>query len=167
MPPVQLYVYDMTRGMARVLSPQLIGMQLDGIWHTGVVVYGKEYFFGGGGSISGNMAGVNSVGNVNLSGVKYCVPGTTILGQPGQVLELGVTEVPESLLTEYLDELADSTFRMDSYSLFEHNCNHFSNELSEFLTGNKIPDHIVNLPQQVLNTPMGAMIRSMMGGQMM
>ena len=25
------------------------GKQIDGVWHTGVVVYGREYFFGGGG----------------------------------------------------------------------------------------------------------------------
>lgn len=25
----------------------LLGKQLDGVWHTGVVVYGKEWFFGG------------------------------------------------------------------------------------------------------------------------
>lgn len=26
----------------------MIGQQVDGIWHTGIVVYGKEYYFGGG-----------------------------------------------------------------------------------------------------------------------
>lgn len=27
----------------------LSGRQIDGVWHTGVVAYGREYFFGGGG----------------------------------------------------------------------------------------------------------------------
>jgi hypothetical protein len=26
----------------------MIGKQIDGIWHTGIVVYGKEFYFGGG-----------------------------------------------------------------------------------------------------------------------
>lgn len=43
-----LRVYDLSQGMAKVLSPSLIGKQIDGIWHTGIVVYGKEYFYSGG-----------------------------------------------------------------------------------------------------------------------
>jgi hypothetical protein len=26
----------------------LLGKQIDGIWHTGIIVYGKEFYFGGG-----------------------------------------------------------------------------------------------------------------------
>lgn len=78
--------------------------------------------------------------------------GSTILGQPQSVLDLGNTEIPESLCMEYLSELASSTFRTGTYSLFEHNCNHFSHEFSQFLTGNGIPDDVLNLPQAVLNT---------------
>jgi hypothetical protein len=63
--PVQLYVYDLSNGMARQMSRQLTGRQIDGIWyvfatsifilvcsshsrHTSVVVYGKEIFYGQG-----------------------------------------------------------------------------------------------------------------------
>ena len=35
-------------GMARQLSMGFLGRQIEGIWHTGIVVYGREYFFGGG-----------------------------------------------------------------------------------------------------------------------
>lgn len=45
--PVQLYVYDMTNGVAAVMSQMLLGQQIEGIWHTAVVVYGREFFFGG------------------------------------------------------------------------------------------------------------------------
>lgn len=37
-------------------------------------MYGKEFFFGGGGAISGAMPGVTTVGDINTSGVKYCTP---------------------------------------------------------------------------------------------
>ena len=44
------------------------------------------------------------------------------------------------------------------YDLFLHNCNTFSNEVAQFLTGKKIPSHITDLPQEVMSTPFGAMI---------
>ena len=31
--PVELYVYDLSNGMARQLSAQLTGRQIDGIWY--------------------------------------------------------------------------------------------------------------------------------------
>ena len=31
---VQLYVYDLSRGMATVMAPQLIGRPLEGIWYA-------------------------------------------------------------------------------------------------------------------------------------
>lgn len=65
MEPVKLYVYDLSNGMAKSLSRQLTGRQIDGIWysmessrtfcgplhddrHTSIVVYGKEVFYGQG-----------------------------------------------------------------------------------------------------------------------
>ena len=38
---VVLNIYDLTNGMARSLGRQLIGLDLEGVWHTGVVVFGK------------------------------------------------------------------------------------------------------------------------------
>ena len=46
--PVKLHVYDLSQGMARTMSMSLVGMQVDYIPHTGITVYGREYFFGGG-----------------------------------------------------------------------------------------------------------------------
>ncbi|KAJ9585616.1 hypothetical protein L9F63_002586, partial [Diploptera punctata] len=46
---VELYVYDLTKGAARVMSQMFLGRQIDGIWHTAIVVYGREYFFGAAG----------------------------------------------------------------------------------------------------------------------
>ena len=42
--------------------------------------------------------------------------------------------------------------RGDNYHLFEHNCNSFSSEVAMFLTGNRIPQHIQDLPSEVLST---------------
>jgi hypothetical protein len=35
-------------GMARTMSMMIIGQQVDAVYHTSIVVYGREYYFGGG-----------------------------------------------------------------------------------------------------------------------
>ncbi|KAK2833712.1 hypothetical protein Q5P01_017601 [Channa striata] len=137
---VQLYIYDLSRGMARSLSPIMLGKQLDGIWHTAIVAYGDEFFFGG-------------------EGISSCSPGGTMLGPPDTVVELGETEVSEEIFMDYLSSLGESTYRRDRYRLFEHNCNTFTNEVAQFLTGRPIPSYITDLPSEVLSTPFGQILR--------
>ncbi|KAM9336187.1 desumoylating isopeptidase 1b [Symphorus nematophorus] len=141
--PVKLYIYDLSKGMARQLSPLMLGKQLDGIWHTAIVVYGKEFFFVG-------------------EGINSCPPGGTSMGQPDSIVDLGSTEVPEAIFMEYLATLGDSTYGRDKYNLFEHNCNTFSNEVAQFLTGKKIPSYITDLPSEVLSTPFGQALRPLL-----
>ncbi|XP_008313040.1 desumoylating isopeptidase 1 [Cynoglossus semilaevis] len=138
--PVKLYVYDLSRGMARQLSPLMLGKVLEGIWHTAIVIHGREYFFGG-------------------QGINSCPPGGTPLGEPDSIVDLGRTEVPAELFTDYLASLAESTYSGDKYNLFEHNCNSFSSELAQFLTGRKIPSYITDLPSDILSTPFGQALR--------
>ena len=45
---VQLHLYDLSQGMARVMSAQLLGKHIEGVWHTGIVAFGEEWYFGGG-----------------------------------------------------------------------------------------------------------------------
>ncbi|KAI2666511.1 desumoylating isopeptidase 1-like protein [Labeo rohita] len=137
---VQLFIYDLSRGMARQLSPIMLGKQLDGIWHTSIVVYGEEFFYGG-------------------AGISSCTPGGTMLGPPDTVVELGNTEVTEEIFMDYLSSLGETTYSGDKYRLFEHNCNTFTNEVAQFLTGNKIPSYITDLPSEVLSTPFGQVLR--------
>ncbi|XP_051274064.1 desumoylating isopeptidase 1b [Dicentrarchus labrax] len=141
--PVKLYIYDLSRGMARQLSPLMLGKQLDGIWHTAIVVHGKEFFFVG-------------------EGVNSCSPSGTPLGEPDSIVDLGSTEVPAEIFMEYLTSLAESTYGRDKYNLFEHNCNSFSNEVAQFLTGKKIPSYITDLPSEVLATPFGQALRPLL-----
>jgi hypothetical protein len=105
--------------------------------HTGVGVYGKEYFFGGG------------IQSVPLGRSPY--------GVPVQVIDLGYTEVPKDYFEEYLDEIRPR-FTHETYNIVHHNCNNFSDEVSQFLVGSGIPQHILHLPAEVLNSPMGAML---------
>ncbi|XP_029540852.1 desumoylating isopeptidase 1-like [Oncorhynchus nerka] len=141
--PVKLYVYDLSNGMARQLSPLMLGKQLDGIWHTAIVVHGEEFFYGG-------------------EGIANCPPGGTSLGEPNSIIDLGITEVTEEIFMEYLSSLGESTYRGNQYHLFEWNCNTFSNEVAQFLTGSKIPAHITDLPAEVLSTPFGQALRPLL-----
>ena len=45
---VKVYLYDISNGMAKSLSPMFLGKTIEGVWHTGLVVYGNEYYYGGG-----------------------------------------------------------------------------------------------------------------------
>ncbi|XP_050419906.1 uncharacterized protein LOC126832910 isoform X2 [Adelges cooleyi] len=133
---VQLYVYDLTGGMARMLGPSLLQRDLEGIWHSAIVVFGKEYFYGS-------------------SGISICQPGTTALGSPLRIHNLGRTCLPEDVYQEYLRGLEQDRFKPTNYNLLKHNCNNFTNEISQFLCGNPIPEYIINLPNEILNTPFG------------
>ena len=45
---VTLLLYDISNGMARQFSPMMVGKLVEAIYHSSIVVYGTEYFFGGG-----------------------------------------------------------------------------------------------------------------------
>jgi len=82
---IQLYVYDLSRGLARNLSAGLLGIQIDAIYHTSIVMEGVEYTYDG--------------------GIKTVRPGETHLGQPLQILNLGKTDLPMDVIMEYLESL--------------------------------------------------------------
>ncbi|CAN0445371.1 unnamed protein product, partial [Hapterophycus canaliculatus] len=53
-------------------------------------------------------------------------------------------------------------FTAQTYDLMKHNCNTYTNEASLFLLGKGIPEYIVGLPEEVLNSPMGGMLRPLL-----
>eukprot|EP00027_Filamoeba_sp_ATCC50430_P008729 CAMPEP_0168548118 /NCGR_PEP_ID=MMETSP0413-20121227/4393_1 /TAXON_ID=136452 /ORGANISM="Filamoeba nolandi, Strain NC-AS-23-1" /LENGTH=508 /DNA_ID=CAMNT_0008578405 /DNA_START=129 /DNA_END=1655 /DNA_ORIENTATION=- len=125
-------------GMARQFSAALLGKVLEGIWHTGVIVHGKEFYWGG--------------------MLQEDIPGQTPYGTPTKVVDLGETHVPYEIVKEYITSVSDR-YTISTYSLLSNNCNNFSNELCQFLTGNNIPSDILNLPEEALNSPMGQMFK--------
>ncbi|PFH46122.1 hypothetical protein AMATHDRAFT_156197 [Amanita thiersii Skay4041] len=132
---VQLYVYDLSNGLARQLSRQLTGRQIDGIWHTSVVAFGKEHFYG--------------------HGINVTAPGRSHHGAPLHVMDMGETSIDEETFTDYINDLG-THFTADNVHF---NCNSFTNDVVGFLTGNSIPDFIKDLPTDFLSTPFGASLR--------
>ncbi|ORX55181.1 DUF862-domain-containing protein [Hesseltinella vesiculosa] len=140
---VKLYVYDLSRGMAKSMSMGLTGKQIDGIWHTSVVVYGQEFFYG--------------------QGISVEQPGQTIHGQPLDVIDIGTTFLPLEVFVEYIDNQR-SLYTAEKYHLLDFNCNTFSNDVCQFLTGESIPNHITELPAEFMNTPLGQSLMPMIEG---
>lgn len=135
---VELHIYDLTNGMAKAFGKQMVGIDIEGVWHTGVVVFGREYYFGG--------------------GICDDLPNQTPYAKPVKVMDLGTTEIPQELFEEYLKDLRPK-YTPESYDLFEKNCNNFSDEICQFLTGTGIPKDILDLPKKLLATPMGQMLK--------
>ncbi|MCJ1415598.1 hypothetical protein MMC32_001930 [Xylographa parallela] len=135
---VQLYVYDLSKGVARQMSRNFLGTHIDAVYHTSLCFGGIEYFFG--------------------AGVQTCYPGSSHHGRPMEVISMGRTQLDMEVILEYLESLK-TIYTAESYDLFLHNCNNFSNDFAIFLVGKGIPDHITSLPQTVLNTPFGQMLK--------
>ena len=138
------------------MSMGLLGFQLDAIYHTSILLNGLEYVYDG--------------------GIVAIRPGSSHLGRPLQQIPLGKTELPVDVIEEYLDSLRGiytvevsvpgiamrgpmfDTNRHKAYDLWRHNCNNFSNDFATFLVGKGIPGHIINMPQAVLDSPLGNML---------
>ena len=140
---VIVYQYDLTNGMAKAMSRGLIGKQVDGVWHTGVCVFGKEYYYGGG----------------------ICVgkPKKTPYGYPVKELDFGYTTKTEADLKAYIKSI-NNQFTMNTYNVLNHNCNHFTDAALYFLVGKHLPDSILKQHEELLNTPMGQMVRPLLEG---
>lgn len=144
MSKVRLYVYDLSMGMARQLSPGLLGREIPGIYHTGIAVFNREFFFGGG------------IQETNE-------PNPMWTNQPAmqhQIIDLGETNKTPAEFRTFLGTISHR-FTQATYDLLNHNCNNFTDECSKFLLDHGIPGHITGLPQEVLSTPIGAMLRPM------
>lgn len=117
----------------------LTGRQIDGIWHTSIVAYDREYFFG--------------------QGISITYPGASHHGAPIETFDLGTTSIDrETFEGALLPDLRDR-FRPQDYNLLSWNCNNFTQEVAQILTGADIPAHIRSLPQDFLSTPFGQMLR--------
>ncbi|RDA90059.1 hypothetical protein CP533_2377 [Ophiocordyceps camponoti-saundersi (nom. inval.)] len=153
---VHLLVYDLSGGLARQMSTALLGFQLDAVYHTSIELDGREFVYDG--------------------GIITIIPGTSHLGRPLRKLLLGTTRLPMHVIYEYLDSIrpiftfeacscllsrrSANILATQSYDLFHHNCNNFTDTFSNFLVGNGIPSDIINMPQAVLSSPMGRQLFS-------
>ena len=153
---VQLAIYDLSQGMARSLSAQFLGPNhaIDVIPHTGILVFGKEYYFGGN--------GIESSDPHHFRSTRGLVP----MG----VMNLGTTRVSQSQFEAWCRTQSHSSagpglYSNTSYDLFHRNCNNFSQHaVTEGLSlaDASVPAWVMDVPRRVLASPMGQLIRPLM-----
>lgn len=105
-----------------------------GVYHTGVVVYGTEYCYGG--------------HPLSYSGIFAMVPQDTETLGPNYshraTIEMGYTDFTEADVALILEDMGPQ-YRGDQYHLLHRNCNHFSNEFVQVLCGASLPKWINRL----------------------
>jgi len=145
---VQLAVYDLARGMARTfLGAQ--GGGIDVVPHTGLVVYGREWFFGDGIQSEDPEQFRRSTGMV-----------------PYQLLSLGRTTVPLWQFEQWCARMVrNGTYSPTAYDLLNRNCNNFSRDAATQGLGmpaERFPAWILDVPRRFLSSPVGQMVRPLL-----
>lgn len=126
----------------------LLGIQLEGVWHTGILCHGIEWFYGGG------------IQHANPAEVERNFGMT-----PKKVLDLGETSKSVEEIRAWC-ESKNALFHESTYDFLKWNCNHFTNELAKFLKGLDdaslgIPEDILHQHEVIARTPRGGTILKM------
>jgi len=126
---VTLHLYDLSHGMGDSLTT-LLGEELRHIWHTGLVVYGREYFW--------------------ASDTVHDVPGETSFGKPTKVINLGFTLWRQDELHDYIVAELQPIFKREFYDHITNNCNHFSDRLCMYLLGTRLPNEVLQQTEHLM-----------------
>ena len=151
--PVVLRVYDISRGMAKSMSMAMLGKQIDGIWHSGLKVFGRGYSFGGG-MVEGATSGIS---------IAQPHEWEQLYGPCAEEINLGTTAISRERFDDFVKELGQTSFTQASFDVANRNCNHFAHEAAKFLTGKGTPPYLINQVQEALSGPQGAMVANMLG----
>ncbi|KAJ3099942.1 Desumoylating isopeptidase 1, partial [Physocladia obscura] len=102
--------------MANTLSLPLTGRHIAGIWHTSIVVFGRETYFG--------------------QGITVEPPLMTPHGNLVEKIFMGDTDVPEDVYWEYIDSLRSCAYVVCQFLLNKH--------IPEYITG--LPEEFLATP---------------------
>jgi len=116
---VLIYMYDTTDGALSALDPAS-----EAIWHTSIVVFGTEYYYGN-------------------AGITKHEPETTCFGEPVRIVFVDEAQCPRSQAKMFLNNLRGA-FRDDNYNLLTHNCNTFTHRAAHVICG-RFPNRIKKL----------------------
>ena len=134
---VELWLYDLSKGVSKHLSELIFQKHFEGIWHSSIVVYGKEHY----------IAGDIVIGE----------PGKSHYGKVSRTMELGYTDIPEVIFHQFIATIVDDHTE-ENYDLMKNNCNHFSDKCSQFLLEKGIPVGVRDLPSDIMKTPVGKIV---------
>lgn len=126
--PVSLHLYDLSKGYAQSVIPNL-----EGVWHTGVVVFGREYFY------NGRPA--------------FDRPGAGDFGEVKKTIDLGWTLFKQDELHAFIHEKLAPRYVIECYDTLHHNCCNFSDEVLMFLLGTHLQDDVLYQQNRLLDIP--------------
>lgn len=134
--PVKLIVYDLSRGVARCVSNEILGRFIPAIYHCGIEVYGIEYWYG-------------------PSGIQAAPPG--VFATQNDLCPVNVhhtsTQKHQFEFEAYLRSVR-CRYTGATYDLAKKNCNNFANACSSYLTnGQCLPGYIISLPREIATAP--------------
>lgn len=81
-------------------------------------------------------------------------PKSTPYGKPIDEIAVGETEIPKEIFDDYLKDL-EHKYTAEKYDLINHNCNMFTEEAVDFLTGVPLDKKYANQAKEILATPAG------------
>jgi len=139
---VLLHVYDLSNGAAQAVSPWIVGERLEGVWHTGVVVFGKEYYYS--------------------KDTVFADPGTTSFGTPTRVVSMGYTLWRQDEFHDYIIRELKPIFQRDTYDVVCNNCNHFSDRCCTFLVGKHPPEDVMRQPEMLMKSGSVRVVRPLL-----
>jgi len=136
-------MYDLSNGWSQwIPAAALGGQKFEGVWHTGVRAFDTEFWFGGG-------IFPSKIGD-----------GATPFGAPTRVESLGSTWRTKEELMEFVRNDLLPCYNRHSYDVLTRNCNHFSNEVVQFLlNGKQLDRSILQQPEWAQNAVLVKMLR--------
>lgn len=129
---VKLHLYDISSGLAEAASPYVVGHRLEGLWHTGTVVFGNEYYFS--------------------RDIMLDIPGQTAFGAPTKVIHLGYTAWRQDEVHAYIITVLKPRYHRDTYDIVTCNCNHLTDQFAMHLVGRHVPDEVMQQPKALLQS---------------
>jgi len=137
---VSLVFYDISSSATKNLSRILFGKKIEGIWHTSILAFGYEWWYGGD----------------CFQSRPFSTPfGTT----PTRIEDIGTTTRTVQELKEFVRSKMRKKYNYASYDVISNNCNHFTNDVSHFLVHRGIRKSIVTLPNELLSGGLAKIMR--------
>mmetsp|Transcript_155874 Transcript_155874/g.283513 ORF Transcript_155874/g.283513 Transcript_155874/m.283513 type:complete len:489 (+) Transcript_155874:89-1555(+) len=153
--PVEILLYDISAGAAQKFGKFLVGKKVMAV-HSGLLVYGSEYWYGG--KVFKTPAPCTKCfGNPLKTPWDETLPNSEF-DPTLPVVKCGYTFVTQEEFTSWLSANVVKRYTgIEQYDLLSHSCNHFANECVKFLTGEFMPDRILELQKMALSPTLRAL----------
>mmetsp|Transcript_69276 Transcript_69276/g.196297 ORF Transcript_69276/g.196297 Transcript_69276/m.196297 type:complete len:485 (-) Transcript_69276:77-1531(-) len=155
--PVELLLYDISNGASRLFSPLLLGSHFEAIYHSSVLAFNAEYWYGGHVFESEPPIDPGIFGPPLAASLEQLE--CSSYNPELQIVRLGYTLTTLRELRRFLHNDMKSSYRPENYDVLTHNCNHFSDDVVQFLTGSSIPEGVRRLPELLMSTPTARLLR--------